>query len=67
MSTVTIAKGTPTGNGSRMTTEDDELDEVLYHTVIDPPEGGDNQPSLIGCAIMVVLVLVVVACALLAL
>jgi len=50
-----------------MTTEDDELDEVLYHTVIDPPEGGDNQPSLIGCAIMVVLVLVVVACALLAL
>jgi hypothetical protein len=39
-------------------TEDDELDEVLYHTVIDPP-GEDNRPSAIGCAIMIVLAAVV--------
>ncbi len=44
-----------------MTTEDDELNEVFYHTVIDPPEESNYQPSLIGCVIMVVLALVVVA------
>ncbi len=41
-----------------MSDEGDELDEVLYHTVVDP--GDDERPSYCGCLILIVLAAVLV-------